>query len=60
MNALGGSMLSARDTGASHRFLVIVAVMLSGCAVHRPAQTYRLVQQENGAVLIPPGVAALV
>jgi hypothetical protein len=41
------------------RAAVFVALALaSACAVRKPAETYRLVKQNNVAVLIPPGVAA--
>ncbi len=38
--------------------LLCVAGLVTGCAVHNPVlQTYRLVKQDTGPVLIPPGVA---
>ncbi len=39
------------------RAIVFALLACAGCAVHKPV-TYRLVNQDAGPVLIPPGVAA--
>ncbi len=45
--------------GISRPAIILALLACSACAVRKPAfQTYRLIKQDSGPVLIPPGVSS--